>query len=69
MRRRQFLIQSSAAAALAIAEMQPARALPFRRAHGRLPDYRFDKTISRAVLENFLSRSITMEGLLNGRAT
>src|SRR5271168_5384426 len=30
-------------------------------------DYHFDKTISRQVLENYLSRSITMEGLLNGR--
>src|SRR5207247_3146744 len=30
-------------------------------------DYRFDSTISREVLENYLSRSITMEGLLNGR--
>jgi len=30
-------------------------------------DYRFDATISRQVLENYLSRSITMEGLLNGR--
>ena len=30
-------------------------------------DYRFDQTISREVLENYLSRSITMEGLLNGR--
>ena len=29
-------------------------------------DYVFDKTISRAVLENYLARSITMEGLLNG---
>jgi hypothetical protein len=29
--------------------------------------YGFDKTISREVLENYLSRSITMEGLLNGR--
>ncbi|HNQ91113.1 MAG TPA: hypothetical protein PKM73_21065 [Verrucomicrobiota bacterium] len=28
---------------------------------------RFDKTISRPVLENYLSRAITMEGLLNGR--
>ncbi|SPE55679.1 conserved exported hypothetical protein [Verrucomicrobia bacterium] len=27
----------------------------------------FDKTISRQVLENYLSRSITMEGMLNGR--
>ena len=30
-------------------------------------DYRFDKTISREVLENYLSRSITMEGIFNGR--
>jgi len=30
-------------------------------------DYRFDSTISRDVLENYLARSITMEGLLNGR--
>src|SRR5215813_5404489 len=29
--------------------------------------YRFDGTISREVLENYLSRAITMEGLLNGR--
>ncbi|MDD2765651.1 MAG: hypothetical protein PHE83_16940 [Opitutaceae bacterium] len=29
--------------------------------------YRFDQRISRAVLENYLSRAITMEGLLNGR--
>src|SRR5580700_7146474 len=67
MQRRQFLTQSSAAAALAIAEMSPARGLPFHHAHGRLPDFRFDKAISRSVLENYLSRSITMEGLLNGR--
>jgi hypothetical protein len=30
-------------------------------------NYRFDSTISRAVLDNYLSRSISMEGLLNGR--
>jgi hypothetical protein len=29
--------------------------------------YQFDTTISREVLENYLARSITMEGLLNGR--
>ena len=29
--------------------------------------FQFDGTISRQVLENYLSRSITMEGLLNGR--
>jgi hypothetical protein len=30
-------------------------------------EYPFDRTISREVLENYLARSITMEGLLNGR--
>jgi hypothetical protein len=30
-------------------------------------DYHFDSSISRAVLENYLSRSTSMEGLLNGR--
>lgn len=30
-------------------------------------NYHFDTTISRAVLDNYLSRSISMEGLLNGR--
>lgn len=29
--------------------------------------FHFDRTISREVLENYLSRAITMEGLLNGR--
>ncbi len=29
--------------------------------------YRFDSTIPRQTLENYLSRAITMEGLLNGR--
>lgn len=33
----------------------------------RLRDYRFDKIMSREVLENYLSRSISMEGLLNGK--
>ncbi len=36
-------------------------------AEHRPRDYRFDGAISREVLENYLSRSITMEGLLNGR--
>lgn len=38
-----------------------------RPAAQRPGGYHFDRTISREVLENFLSRSITMEGLLNGR--
>ncbi len=36
-------------------------------AYARPGGYGFDKTISREVLENYLSRSITMEGMLNGR--
>jgi hypothetical protein len=32
-----------------------------------LKDYHFDGAISREVLESYLSRSISMEGLLNGR--
>jgi len=30
-------------------------------------NYHFDKTMSREVLDNYLSRAISMEGLLNGR--
>ena len=40
------------------AETQPAT---------RPGGYQFDGTISREVLENYLSRSISVEGLLNGR--
>jgi hypothetical protein len=40
---------------------------PAERSGARPRDYRFDGTMSRAVLENYLSRSISMEGLLNGR--
>jgi hypothetical protein len=29
--------------------------------------FQFDRSISRQVLENYISRAITMEGLLNGR--
>ena len=35
--------------------------------YARSGGYQFDGTLSRQVLENYLSRSITMEGLLNGR--
>ncbi len=40
---------------------------PPTQAGSKPRDYRFDGTISREVLENYLSRSISMEGLLNGR--
>lgn len=42
-------------------------ALALRGADLPKPNYRFDAKISREVLENYLARSITMEGLLNGR--
>ncbi len=45
--------------------------LPVRAAdqpsHTTSNRFAFDRTISREVLENYLSRAITMEGLLNGR--
>jgi hypothetical protein len=40
------------------AETQPAT---------RPGGYQFDRTISREVLENYLSRAITLEGMFNGR--
>lgn len=63
MERRQFLTTSLAASAGAFASRALA-ALP--HSHHRR-NYAFNRTISREVLENYLSRSITMEGLLNGR--
>ena len=45
----------------------PATATTAAREPAGNRDYRFDKRISREVLENYLSRAITMEGLLNGR--
>jgi len=40
---------------------------PINLTMNTLNTYDFNKTISRTVLENYLSRSISMEGLLNGR--
>src|SRR4051794_10423197 len=45
----------------------PLLAASVAAAPHRSRDYHFDTTISREVLENYLSRSITMEGMLNGR--
>jgi hypothetical protein len=61
--RRLFLTTSLAASAAALAQSALA-GLP--HAHHRR-SYQFQRTITREVLENYLSRSITMEGLLNGR--
>ena len=63
MERRQFLGSSLAFSALALAGQGSGGAALLK--HGR--DYKFNRTISRAVLGNYLSRSISMEGLLNGR--
>ena len=65
-----FLLLSAFLPAMAISPLSGA--MPSGRAHTPpsrppAPDYRFDGSISRAVLDNYLSRSISMEGLLNGR--
>jgi pimeloyl-ACP methyl ester carboxylesterase len=49
--------------AFILAQQGPAPA----EASARPRDFRFDGTIARGVLENYLSRAISMEGLLNGR--
>jgi hypothetical protein len=41
--------------------------LPISLARAAAPSYQFDGKISREVLENYLSRSITIEGMLHGR--
>jgi hypothetical protein len=48
-----------------MAEKAPLMGLPLLPG-GHHANYRFNKTISREVLENFLARSITMQGMLNG---
>ena len=62
MDRRRFLTSSLALSALALtqdafSEVQPASART----------YDFERTMPREVLDNYLSRAISMEGLLNGR--
>src|SRR5579863_4512471 len=63
MKRRRFLASSLAASALALAGQPFAASLPGE--HRR--NYKFHRTISRQVLDNYLSRSISIEGLLNGK--
>jgi hypothetical protein len=59
-----------------LAEFEPANAsaqnvspsqIPSASAASASRNYKFDGTISREVLENYLSRSITMEGMFNGK--
>ncbi len=63
MERRQFLKSSFGLSAASLTATVFARSLPWRHRH----NYKFSQIISREVLDNFLSRSICMQGLLNGR--
>src|SRR5271156_1261212 len=62
LQRRTFLTSSLAASLIALAD--GSSSLSFATS-GR--NYYFDRTISRNVLDNFLSRSITMQSLFAGR--
>ena len=62
MQRRRFLASCLAASALSVVGKASATGQSADRR-----DYRFHRTISRQVLDHYLSRSISMEGLLNGR--
>jgi hypothetical protein len=64
--RRRFLAISLAASALTLAKKAVGHSFD-RHPASRRRDYIFHETISREVLDNYLSRSISMEGLLNGR--
>jgi hypothetical protein len=61
--RRRFLSSSLAVSAYALTNGTLSRALPLQRNR----NYKFNLTISREVLGNYLSRSICMESFLNGR--
>lgn len=56
---------AASSALLLAADTNPSPALATVKPEHR--DYGFDGAISRQVLENYLDRSITMEGLLHGR--
>lgn len=51
----------------ALALLAGAPAAPPAAAAPKPRDYTFDKTISREVLDNYLARSISVEGILNGK--
>jgi hypothetical protein len=79
--RRTFLTSSIAASLLALADGSSSRLFassaqqnspvssgrPAKHPAPPIRDYYFDRTISRNVLDNFLSRSITMQSLFAGR--
>jgi hypothetical protein len=60
--RRRFLTSSLALSALALTQKAFSDFQP-----SRPRTYDFQRTMSREVLDNYLSRAISMEGLLNGR--
>ena len=66
MERRRFLISALTLSAASLANKAPGLSLGAHKASHRR-NYNFHRTISREVLDNYLSRSISMEGLLNGR--
>ena len=66
MHRRQFLTSSLSVSALALAKSAFAGVDAAAKV-AKPRSYAFHERISRMVLENYLSRSISMEGLLNGR--
>ena len=82
MERRRFLTSSLTASILALADRSNAlsfissaqqKSAPFLENHAMLHapsvrDYHFDRTISREVLDNYLSRSITMQNMIAGQA-
>jgi hypothetical protein len=68
LKRRRFLTSclTATASALSVAGNAAARAWAIGQPVSP-SDYSFSRTISRQVLNHYLSRSISMEGLLNGR--
>jgi hypothetical protein len=80
--RRSFLILSLSASIFALANRSEVfsfassaqqKTSPFSGNHAKhrapsIRDYHFDRTISREVLDNYLSRSITMQSLIAGKA-
>ena len=58
--------QNAAAPAAHRASLQQDES-PQKQKDSKSRSYRFERKISREVLENYLSRAISMEGLLNGR--
>lgn len=66
MKRRQFLRLALGCLRLlrAVNSIGP---LPYGQVLARRRNYQFDGRISREVLDDYLSRSISMEGIFNGR--